>query len=199
MKGFFSKYSYSVVKMLINQFAIGIFGAVLSMATTTAGSDPLTIVVSIFAILFYLFLIYNMMWEIGAKDRLAVDYKKQPYRPHTGLIIALIANIPNFLIAISQTVTAPFMGMKWANALRSGTLVVYLVLEGMYLGLCGTWTISVGGVATSLQSFWWMYYIIIVPALVTSWLAYYIGHKNFRILSLFGVVPKNPDQGKKKS
>lgn len=199
MKALFSRYSYSVLKMFINQFAIGIFGAVLSMATIIADSDPLTIIVSIFSILFYLFLIYNMMWEVGAKDRLAVDYKKQPYRPHMGLVLALFANLPNFLIAILQTVVAPFPEMKWANALRTGVVVVYLVVEGMYAGLGGVLTLSVDGVATSLNSFWWMYFVIIIPALVTAWIAYYLGHKNFRFLSLFGLVPKNPDQGQKKS
>ena len=73
MKNFFEKYSYSTIKMFVNQFAISIFGAVLAMAATAAGNNILTIVVSSFAILFYLFLIYTMTWEIGAKDKISVD------------------------------------------------------------------------------------------------------------------------------
>ena len=73
MKAFFSKYSYSIVKMFVNQFAISIFGSVLAMATASAGNDLLTLIVSCFAIVFYLFLIYTMVWEIGAKDKISVD------------------------------------------------------------------------------------------------------------------------------
>ena len=87
MKSFFNKYSYSIIMMMVNQFVISIFGAGLAMATMTTDNDTLTAVVSVFAILFYLFLLYNMTWEIGAKDRISVDSGKKPYRPHTGLII----------------------------------------------------------------------------------------------------------------
>ena len=110
MKDFFSKYTYSTVKMFINQFAISIFGSVLSLATSAAENRVLSMVVSAFAIAFYLFLIYTMIWEIGAKDRISVDVGKMNYRPHTGLLLALIANIPNFLIAIVYSCVYPFMG-----------------------------------------------------------------------------------------
>lgn len=198
MKAFFSRYGYSTIKMFINQFAIGIFGAVLSMATITAGNDLLTIAVSIFAVLFYLFLIYHMIWEVGAKDRLAVDYDKLPNRPYFGFVIGLVANIPNLLIAILQTVAAIFAGAEWASAIKAGSAVAYVVIDGMYTGLGGAITLSVNGVATSLNSFWWMYYLIMIPSLLMTGFAYFLGHKNFRIASVFGIEPKKPEQGKKK-
>ena len=75
--------------MFVNQFAISIFGVSLTFATTSAhgeaqGFDTLTVVVSILSVLFYLFLIYTLAWEIGAKDKISVDVGKKPYRPHLG-------------------------------------------------------------------------------------------------------------------
>ena len=180
MKNFFSNYSYGIIKMFVNQFAISIFGAVLSMATDASGSKTLTIIVSCFAILFYLFLIYTMTWEIGAKDRIHVDMGKKEYRPHTGLSMSLVANIPNFIIALLFTIASPFMATSaWAGNLAAGASVATVFIQGMYLGCISS--ISIGGVL--LTKIWWTYFAIVVPALVTSWVAYYLGHREFRFFS----------------
>jgi hypothetical protein len=43
-----------------------------------------------------------------------------------------------------------------------------------------------------------MYYLIMIPSLLMTGFAYFLGHKNFRIASVFGIEPKKPEQGKKK-
>ena len=193
MKNFFSKYSYGIIKMFVNQFAISIFGAVLSMATDAAGNKALTIVVSCFAILFYLFLIYTMTWEIGAKDRIHVDMGKKEYRPHTGLVMSLLANTPNIIIAVLFTIASPFMATAtWAGNLAAGASVATVFIQGMYLG-CIT-SIQIAGVA--LNKLWWTYFLIIVPSLVTSWVAYYLGHKEFRFFA--ALTQKKSIDNKKK-
>lgn len=193
MKEFLHNYSYSSIKMFVNQFAISIFGAMLSMATSAADNDMLSIVVSVIAILFYLFLIYTVAWEVGAKDRISVDIGKKKYRPHTGLLVSLVANIPNFLIAIVFTAFSPF---KATNPVAGGacvvTSVLTMLLQGMYLGI--TTSISIG--AKLLNTFWWSYFLIIIPAIVTSWIAYYLGFKNKKFTTLFDY--QSPDKAKKK-
>lgn len=180
MKSFFSNYSYGIIKMFVNQFAISIFGAVLSMATEKAGNTVLNIVVSCFAILFYLFLIYTMTWEIGAKDRIHVDMGKKKYKPHTGLVMSLVANTPNLIVAILFAIASPFMKTTiWAGNLATVSSVIALFVQGMYFG-CIT-TIKIAG--TALNQLWPTYFLIIVPALVTSWVAYYLGHKEIKLLS----------------
>ena len=193
MKEFFSKYSYGMIKMFVNQFAISIFGSVLAMATATAGNDTLTLVVSGFSILFYLFLIYTMTWEIGAKDKITVDVGKKEYRPFTGLWMALIANIPNFIIAIMHTIAFPMMAMaQWAGNLGAVSRFASVIIQGMYLGL--TSTVQIAG--TQMNQLWWTYFVIIIPALVTSWLAYYLGHKNFRFFARFTQAKTNNNTNK---
>ncbi len=180
MKGFFSKYSYDVIKMFVNQFAISIFGSMLAMATSFAGNDVLTLVVSIFAIIFYLFLIYTMTWEIGAKDKISVDVGKKDYKPMTGLYLALLANIPNFLIAGLYTVAYPTMSTAaWAGGIAAFASIASLILQGMYRGVM--MTVYVG--ATPLMNLWWTYFLIMVPSLFMTWLAYFLGHKNFRFFA----------------
>ncbi len=193
MKDFLHNYSYGAVKMFVNQFAISIFGAMLSMATTAAENDVLAIVLSVLAVIFYLFLIYTMTWEIGAKDRISVDIGKKKYRPHTGLFIALVANIPNFIFAIVYSIGYPFMATyEWAGNMCGVVTLITVFLEGMYLGI--TTTVSVFG--NTLNHYWWTYFLMTVPALLTAWIAYFLGYKNKKFTTLFDY--KSPDKPNKK-
>ncbi len=177
MKKFFHDYSYSVVKMLINQIAIAIFGMSLTFATVSAHGDDtsfdtFTLVVSIFSILFYLFLIYNMAWEIGAKDKISVDVRKKPYRPYLGIVLSLFANIPNFILVTIYAITT-FSGAEQARAIVG---IASCFANGMYWGTM---------IAFKLQGFWISFLVAIIPAVITSGIAYFLGHKNFK---LFGFI-----------
>ena len=177
--------------MFVNQFAISIFGSVLAMATASAGNDLLTLIVSCFAIVFYLFLIYTMVWEIGAKDKISVDVGKKTYRPHTGALMALVANIPNFIIAIVYTAVYSKMStVAFAANTAAVTRVASVLIQGMYLG-----TITTAKVAGQyLNHYWWTYFLIIIPSVVTAWLAYIAGHNNFRV---FAALQKKQNDGAK--
>ena len=193
MKNFLHDYSYSTIKMFVNQFAISLFGAMLSMATTAAENDGLAIVLSCLAIVFYLFLIYTLIWEVGAKDRISVDIKKKTKHIHTGVIIALIANIPNFLIAIAYSIGHPFMATeKWAGTLCMISSFLTMLFEGMYLGIITTVEVS----GNLLNHYWWTYFVITIPAILVSWAAYYFGFKNKKMTTLFDY--RNPDKTKRK-
>ncbi|MBO5416152.1 MAG: hypothetical protein J6A83_05935 [Clostridia bacterium] len=193
MKEFLHNYGYSSVKMFVNQFAISLFGAVLSMATTMAKSDILAIITSILAILFYLFLVYALMWEVGAKDRISVDIGKKQYRPHTGLAVAAVASIPSLLIAIVYSIGYPFSAAhEWAGGLCVVASFFNMLLQGMYFGL----TSSISFLGSTLNLFWLTHFVIIIPALVTAWVAYYLGHKNKKFTTLFNY--QSPDKAKKK-
>ena len=180
MKKFFHDYSYNIVKMFINQIAIAIFGTSLTIAAVSVhgdseGFDAFTLLVSIFSILFYLFLIYNISWEIGAKDKISVDVKKKPYRPYLGVLLSLLANIPN-LILVTVYASLSFSGAVQA---RDIVKVISCLANGMYWGIM---------IVFKLQGFWASFLIAIVPAILTSGIAYYFGHKNFKF---FGFITNN--------
>jgi len=186
MKKFFHDYSYSIVKMFINQIAIAIFGTSLTFATVSAHGDSnsfdtFTLVVSIFSACFYLFLIYNMAWEIGAKDKISVDVKKKPYRPYLGFVLSLLANIPN-LILVGIFAATSFSGSVEAQSI---VRIISCFANGMYFGLMTVVRVLFNGEWLQLQVFWVSFLIAILPAVFASGIAYYLGHKNFKF---FGFI-----------
>ena len=192
MKNFLHNYSYSAVKMFVNQFVMSLFGSMLSMATTAANNNTLAMIVSILAVIFYMFLLYTLAWEVGAKDRIAVDMGKMKYHPHMGLAISAFANIPNFLVALIYAIGTPFMQFKWGGTMCAVAKFFTVLFEGMYLGL--TTTLSIGG--TTLHFFWWTYFLVTIPAMITSWIAYYLGFKNKKFTTLFDY--QSPNKTKKR-
>lgn len=197
MKVFFHKYGYNIVKMFLYQFAVSLFGSTLAMATTSSGNRTLTIVVSICAVLFYLFLLYVMTWEIGAQDKIAVDVGKKEYRPFTGFVMSAIANIINFVIAIVFTVGYPSMmaGEEWGSNICAVVKVLLFLLEGMYLGVATAIKIDVAGISQALNNLWWPYFLMPLPAILTCGIAYYLGHKNIHFTSV--VLYQEPNKKKK--
>ncbi len=198
MKKFFHDYSYGVVKMFVNQFAIAIFGTALTFATTKAhaGSssfDTFTLVVSIFSILFYLFLLYTSTWEIGAKDAIQVEMGKKKFKPNTGLIISLVANIPNIVLAVIYLISDV---LNSENA-KFITRLIASLFEGMYFGTIATVTVWWGDAWVKLNQFSLTFFLMVVPALVTCWLAYYMGYKNFRFVAPDPVKSKENPKIKK--
>ena len=207
MKSFFKQYSYNIVKNLINQFAISIFGALLSMVMMASSKthNVWAVIVSIFSVAFYLFLIYTTTWEIGAKDRISVDVGKKEYKPLTGLLISLFANIPNIILAIILLVTRILSSFAFVqdpatsfentmSKIISGinfvaSAVTGVAFQGMYSGIL---MIKIPTMQESLAHQWWPYFIIVIPALVTAAIAYNTGYKNFRLIApLFDKKNKN--------
>ena len=174
MKKFFHDYSYSTIKLFVTQLAISIFGIALFSATFWT-HETLCLILSIFAVAFYLFLIYLPVWEIGAKDRISVDVGKKHYRPHTGLLIGLCANIPNLVLAV-LSIFAP-----------ETVITIAKLIQGMYWGLISMIKLpfGLGEEYLAVSHFEVTYFVIVIPALVTCWIAYYLGYRNFKISSLF--------------
>ncbi len=191
MRNFFSRYSYSMVKMFVNQFAIGLLGAVLALATLM--NTTLAIIAGVFSVLFYLFLIYTMTWEIGAKDRISSDCGKIKSRAYRGFLLSLIANTPNYLIAIIYTV-AHFVTPN-SDSVELVARTASFFCEGMYYGLMTK--ITLGG--ASLFEYWWSYFIITIPAILTAGIAYWIGTKNLHFTKMMEAqYPESDREPKKK-
>ena len=186
MKEFFKKHSYDMMKMFLNQFAVAIFGLVLALATGMAEKSTLQIASSVAAIVFYMFLLYAMTFEIGLKDKTSVDYGRSKASPLTGLYISLCANSLNFLLAILITVGYLSSNQVLSNV-GGGATVVALLVEGMYTGLLA---VNVGGVP--LNSLVWPFFAIIIPALVISAVGYYFGLKGWHLTKI--LIPKNAEE-----
>lgn len=195
MKAFFKERSYDMMKMFLNQFATAIFGFVLVLAAGRAKNPALRNVTSVFAILFYLFLLYTMTWEIGFHDKIPVEKGRKPYRPLTGFLISLFANIPNFILALFIMI-ASFVNISVLNNIGGVCASIAVVIEGMFTGLLVN---RVNGVP--LNSYWWMFFLITLPSMLVCGVAYILGVKDKKFTGLFKfqypASDRDPKQKKK--
>ncbi|MBP3571540.1 MAG: hypothetical protein IJ363_08855 [Clostridia bacterium] len=176
MKAFFERYSYESVRLALNQIAISMFGFALAMTAGKAESDALLLWSSIGSIVFYLALTYGTAHKTGSGDRLSIQYGKIPFRPYLGLVLSLIANSVNLLLAILITVGQ----LAEIGELESISRLIALLIQGMYQGVLAT--VSVGGV--TLNGIWWSYFVITLPAMLVATLGYIAGAKDFHITKM---------------
>ncbi len=172
MRSFFKDNSYSIFKMFINQIGMTIFGISLSFATSN--NNTLFLLSSIFSVCFYMVLLYTMTWDIGYEEKVRIDAKRLKFNRFKGLYMSLVANIPNFIIAILIIVGKYVNGAAGVFIIGSGAAGL---LEGMYMGI----------VNVVFNFAPWSYLLIVLPAPIVCTVAYIVGVKGFRILP----PPKN--------
>lgn len=189
MKNFYKKYSFGMVKLFVTQCVIGLFGNILALFSASVKSAPVTIAAGVFSMVFYLFLIYITVWEFGSKDVPAIEGGRMNRSDLTGFYIALDANVPNFALALIHAVCLPFAN---SNEILSGicgiSRIATLFVHGMYTGLMSV--IKIGGNAINTQ--WWAYFVIIIPSLIISTIAYSMGSRDIHFTKL--LLPMTPEE-----
>ncbi len=193
MLNFLKEHSFDAVKMAVTQVAISIFGLVLSLACSLAENNTLGLFCSVFAVLFYLFLLYTSAWELGSKHQIPVQYGHREYRPLLGLYISLLANSINILMAVFFTLGEIFTNVEFLHNLGvlGGSLAI--ATQAMYAELL---TIQVGAPAVPLNTLWFMYFVITIPAMATCAVGYYFGLKNIKCTKLFSAKSADNEQKK---
>ena len=186
MKDFFKRYSYTAFKLFLNQFAIALFGFGLATACASAGKDGLLVASSIGAVVFYLFLQYTVMWEVGAKDGISATARGEERGLWRGFAIGGLANSFNLLCALLVLLRAFAAAGTAAYRIGGGFQFVARLLQGMYMGIM---TRPLGGV--QLHDLAWVYFVIIVPAVLVSGVAYILGSYNLHATNI--LIPKNKD------
>ena len=186
MKEFFKKYSYTMVKLFVNQFAIALFGVGLAFVSGYSESNTMKIVTGIGSIVFYLFLLYAHMWEIGAKDGISAVARETSRGLWRGFAIGLGANSINLLLALFILPGAFAPLGSTLDGMSAAFSVIALLLEGMYIGIL---SLPLGGIA--LNQYAWVYFAITVPAIVVCGVAYILGSFNLHATNI--LIPKNKD------
>jgi hypothetical protein len=171
---FLKKRSYDIVVMYITQIAISIFGLALAFAVPT-GQPQLNVIASVVAIIFYLFLTYTKLWELGYKDSNAFAKGTAKLSRIEGLYMGLCASVLNFLLAIF-IIIGGISENGVIDAIAGGAATASLLTEGMYTGLL---SVKVGGVA--LNSVGIMYLVITLPMIIAATLGYLAGIYDFKI------------------
>ena len=180
MKKFFEKYSYESVRLFLNQFAISLLGLTLTLASSMMGSRPLAIITSILSICFYLFLQYTVAWGVGAQDKISIECGNAKRDMKIPVLMWLIANSINLLIAICFTVGFLFKHIEFFGNMVFISRVAAFILEGEYNGVLSIKIVGDWALASIPVS----YFLITVPSLVIVILGYSMGlrgkgHFNF--------------------
>lgn len=186
MKLFWAQNKSIIGKCIMYQFGAAFLGIMLAMTAASAKNDTLFLITSVFSVLFYLCLIYTLLWDCGARERIRVDSGRAKKSLFNGLKISFFANVPNIVLSlfvyigtIFGSTSLPFK-WEWAGNLAGISKTLILLWESMYLGL----------VQLYMPNNIFAYSLIILPALLVSCIAYILGFNNFRLLSVFGVKPK---------
>lgn len=189
MREFWSENSTTVVKLMLNQFGAAFMGLMITAAATS--NAWLRLFASCFAILFYLVLLYNVIWERGGQDRIRVDGGRAAYKPFTGLLISLVANLPTIILGILVIVgyifgskDGPF-AYEWGGNLYAISNALTRLWNAMYIGV----------IQTYFPNNPVIHLLHIVPALFVTSLGYFLGLKNVRILSAFELKPPKKSSG----
>ena len=169
MKKFFERYSYQCVSLFVNQIAIALFAISLAFAAGMAKNDTLKLVTSILSVAFLLFIDYTAMWKVGAEDRLSADLGKVKRDLSVPVKIWLLSNSLNLLLALLYMLGALVDALEGLKVCS----VIALLIEGEYMGIL---SLNVGGVP--LNTMWFMYFIITLPTLVVTFVAYWFGVNN---------------------
>lgn len=169
MKKFFERYSYQCVSLFVNQIAIALFAISLAFAAGMAKNDTLKLVTSILSVAFLLFIDYTAMWKVGAEDRLSADLGKVKRDLSVPVKIWLVSNSLNLLLALLYMLGALVDALEGLKVCS----VIALLIEGEYMGIL---SLNVGGV--TLNTMWFMYFLITLPTLVVAFVAYWFGVNN---------------------
>lgn len=178
MKDFWSENSKIIGKLILNQFGATFLGIMVITAAYAAESQRawLMLFASCFASIFYLFLLYNVIWEKGGQDRIKIDGGRAQKKPLKGLYISLVANIPNFIFAALVLISDPFKSTaEWAGTMNVFGRSLCLLWEGMYAGLVSYFSPNNPII----------HLLYIFPAIIVTACGYLLGLSNRRILSVF--------------
>ena len=191
--GFWKKHSYQIVRLFIIQIGIAIFGLVLSFAVATAFRDrndrvPL-LMVSVFSVLFYLFLLYSVSWEIGGKDRLKLDAVHAEFKGSTGFLLATLAEIPNFLFDLLMLIGGILVraGVTVGGSRTFGVgYAPETFLDSMYVGIIRSLLEATGLSQDASPSYYLVAALFFLastlPAILVIGFGYYMGVNEKRII-----------------
>lgn len=173
--------SYAITRLVLYQFGIAILGIILITATATRGK--LACMVSLYAVIFYLILLYMVSWEDGAKDRLRAETHHTRLDKTQGLKLALCANVPNYLLAslmlVGYLFGALFCEAAWAQTTFVISHTIAVVWEAMYTGIVNT---LIDPAVSALSPLYLVaYWILPLFSIATCTLGYILGAHEKRI------------------
>ena len=185
---FFKENSENIIKLFINQIGIAIFSMFMILAAYAisdkgGNAAVISIFISIFSIIFYFVLIYNVAWEIGAKDKIRIDAGRMEKKESKGILLGIYSNIPNFIIiGLAIVLFSIYMiaGGEWLKNIFAILNFIFRFFVSMYLGLIQGITTSIANENTAYLVQSVLFFVFSIISAVVIHVSYILGLKDFR-------------------
>ena len=178
---FLKKNSYEIVRLFIIQIGMMIFSFIVSTAAVQVydkNTKTAHLVVCLFAVIFYLFVIYTTMWNVGlARSERVANGHERDDKLYGGKI-ALFANLPNLFLCFLMAIG--LLRLVFNNSFFIGLFGVSRLLEGVlnanYLGIVNYLSSSDNYLLITALSV-----LSVLPSILVSQVACRLGEKNIRL------------------
>ncbi len=157
-KEFWKYYSYGIVRIFVDQLAIAIFAFAVALGVA-ASNMTLAIASSIFAVLFFMFMTAELCFKQGVSDKEKTDLGRFEKNNLTGLYMGLLANVPNFVLALGFALFSLIEATRGSVSGFFGLALKFVM--GEYLGL---FTLKING--SMIGSFPISYFIAMLPSVL---------------------------------
>lgn len=161
---------YMAVKLLLTQFVTAVFGLMTCGPAFALNSQgTLLAVFAVFAVLFYWFLLYTEVFRTGLREGMQIRAGRRKYFKLKGLAVALLYNIPNFILEILLLVGTFYSGYEGIEKMFDTASVIVLLWEGAYSGMALMWF--------SNRLYVWLYLAAPLMPIIICTIAYIFGVK----------------------
>lgn len=129
---------HRILRVLVNQVGVMIFALIITLTAGAMAEEQqaaMTLVASIFSIVFYLFLVFYCMREEGSRDSVRIEGGRLAYDPIYGLKVGAIAILPNYIFVLLMLIGL-LIGIETGGAgVWSIGYFVTSLIQSMYNGL----------------------------------------------------------------
>lgn len=166
IKDFFANYGGVIGKIFINHIAMSIFGLMVCPAAFEI-SVVLYWLACALGVGMYMFLLYMIMWELGSKEQVEIEYDKSKDDKLKGLKISLVKNSIFILMAVAVIVLT-FFTTKEPSAINSVYAGLRYVMQLFVLSIYFPFL-------TTFNAFDPILLILIIPEIVVCAVSYWAG------------------------
>lgn len=167
--------SGAVGRLLVTHIGMAVFGTVLFLWTNQMGQG-LTLAVGIFSALFYAAMVYVPMWELGTKDKPAVDAGRLTGYKSIGFSVGAAVQLPLILLTLVYFICALFSENGTAASIFAVCYAILILLDGCFTGIMIT-------LAPRGENFYMVAAVFLTASLLiiaVSGVAYLLGTKEWQ-------------------
>ncbi len=171
-------------KFWVNQFAISMLGLMVTWPMNVLNSNhpEFGIIPELAAFLFcgglFCFLIYDLFYQLGAKDYIKVNHQNAVYDKYKALKITAVAYIPTIFVTVLAYI---FYFANVGNGYAVTSLILNVIIHAMYSGLFFILPSSMNIIAFPIS---------IAITFFFAFLGYYLASHDKYLRSFFGITVK---------